>query len=234
MGGMCGRNNVQMRPSIQPRELREEVATSARRKERVRKADATGLQNDSPLHFLGEFVREPLKVGAILPSSKALSRVVVDSCTIRPTDTVVELGPGTGAFTGLILKRLSARGRLLAVELNVTHADILRRRFPRCEVIQDSAEHLTRHLDGELADCIVSGLAWGSMHPRLQNQIFRAILKSLKPGGQFVAFAYVHAAWLPTSRRFRQRLERHFKRVETTPIVWRNLPPAFVFRCARV
>jgi phosphatidylethanolamine/phosphatidyl-N-methylethanolamine N-methyltransferase len=44
----------------------------------------------------------------------------------------------------------------------------------------------------------------------------------------------VHAAWLPASRRFRQRLERHFKRVETTPIVWRNLPPAFVFCCARV
>ena len=100
-------------------------------------------------------------------------------------------------------------------------------------MIQDSAEHLTRHLDGGQADCIVSGLAWGSMRPRLQNQIFRAILRSLKPGGQFVAFAYVHAAWLPTSRRFRQRLERHFKSVETTPIVWRNLPPAFVFRCQR-
>jgi len=190
-------------------------------------------QHDSPLHFLGEFVREPLKVGAILPSSKALSRVVVECCEINPTDTVVELGPGTGAFTGLILKRLNNRGRLVAVELNPTHAEILRRRFPKCEVVQDSAEHLTRHLNGELADCIISGLAWGTMSARLQNQILRAILRSLKPGGQFVAFAYVHAALLPTSRRFRQRLERHFKQVETTPIVWRNLPPAFVFRCLR-
>ena len=222
-----------MRQSIQLREPPPDVVRPPRRTERTRKAGNPRQQHDSPLHFLGEFVRQPLKVGAILPSSKALSRVVVESCDIRPADTVVELGPGTGAFTGLILKRLSSRGRLLAVELNPTHADILRRRFPKCEVIEDSAEHLRQHLNGELADCIVSGLAWATMHPRLQNQIFRAILKSLKPGGQFVAFAYVHAAWMPASRRFRQRLERHFKQVETTPIVWRNLPPAFVFRCVR-
>ncbi len=222
-----------MRHSIQLREPPPDVVRPPRPTVRARKAGHPRQEHDSPLHFLGEFVRQPLKVGAILPSSKALSRVVVASCHINPADTIVELGPGTGAFTGLILKRLGARGRLMAVELNPTHAEILRRRFPKCEVIEDSAEHLTRHLDGELADCIVSGLAWGTMRPRLQNQILRAILRSLKPGGQLVAFAYVHAAWLPTSRRFRQRLERHFKQVETTPIVWRNLPPAFVFRCVR-
>jgi phospholipid N-methyltransferase len=60
-----------------------------------------------------------------------------------------------------------------------------------------------------------------------------AVLKSLVPGGQFVAFAYVHAVWYPTSLRFRRRLARHFDRVETTSIVWRNLPPAFVYRCWR-
>jgi phospholipid N-methyltransferase len=147
---------------------------------------------------------------------------------------VVELGPGTGAFTGLILKRLNGRGRFLAVEIDSTHAAILRQRFPRCEVIHDSAENLPGHLGGRRADCIVSGLAWANMRPRTQNQILRAILKSLAPDGQFVAFAYAHAAWLPTSRRFRRGLLRYFKRVETTPIVWRNLPPAFVFRCWRI
>jgi phospholipid N-methyltransferase len=145
----------------------------------------------------------------------------------------VELGAGTGAFTGLLLKRLSGRGRLLAVEINQATATVLRRRFPQCEVIQDSAANLPSYLDGRRADCIVSGLAWGNMLPRTQRQIFRAILKSLKAGGQFVAFAYVHAAWLPASLRFRRQLLRHFKCVETTSVIWRNLPPAFVFRCWR-
>lgn len=190
-------------------------------------------KGDSPLRFFSTFVRQPLKVGALWPSSRALSRAVVEGCEIRPGGVVVELGPGTGPFTKLILERLNGRGRFVAVEINSTHARLLRRRFPQCEIIEDSAENLTHHLNGHRADCIVSGLAWANMRPRIQGRIFRAVLDSLAPGGQFVAFAYVHAAWFPTSLQFRRRLRRHFQRVETTPIVWRNLPPAFVYRCWR-
>jgi phospholipid N-methyltransferase len=145
----------------------------------------------------------------------------------------VELGPGTGAFTGLILERLEGRGRLLAFEISRTNVGVLRRHFTPCEIIHDSAEHLQRHLAGARADCIISGLAWGNMLPAMQDRIFKAILESLAPDGQFVAFAYVHARWFPTSLRFRRRLFREFQRVETSPIVWRNLPPAFVYRCWR-
>lgn len=187
---------------------------------------------DSPLRFLGEFVREPLRVGSVWPSSRALSQKVVDCCKFKPGDTVVELGPGSGPFTELLLKRLNRHGRLIAVELNAANAEALRRRFTNCEVVHDTAENLADHMNGCKASCIVSGLAWGNMLPKTQNRIFKAILKSLRPGGQFVAFAYVHAAWFPTSLRFRRRLQQHFARVETTPVVWRNLPPAFVFRCS--
>ena len=186
-----------------------------------------------PLQFLAEFAREPLKVGALWPSSKALSRVVVDCCDFKAGATVVELGPGTGAFTGLLLKRLNGRGRLLAVEINEAHAAMLQRRLPGCDVIQGSAENLPRYLDGQRVNCVVSGLAWANMSPQTQNQILQAVLDSLTPSGQFVAFAYAHAVWMPTSRRFRRQLMEHFEWVETTPIVWRNLPPAFVYRCWR-
>jgi phosphatidylethanolamine/phosphatidyl-N-methylethanolamine N-methyltransferase len=210
---------------------RQRDARPARRRD-PRTGRVTQLR--APLRFLGEFVREPLRVGSVWPSSRALSRVVVDGCDFKPDNMVVELGPGSGPFTRLLLNRLNNRGRLVAVEINTTNAAILRRRFARCEVVEDSAENLPAHLNGRRADCIVSGLAWGNMLPRTQNRILQAILRSLAPRGQFVAFAYVHAAWLPTSLRFRRRLLRHFKRVETTPIIWRNLPPAFVFRCWRV
>jgi phospholipid N-methyltransferase len=188
---------------------------------------------DSPLHFVRAFLRRPLTVGSFWPSSRRLSRAVVEACDFAPDSEVVELGPGTGAFTGLLLERLEKRGRLIAVEINPRNARVLRQRYPQCEVIEDSAAHLHEHLSRRRADCIVSGLAWGNMLPRTQNEILSAILKSLKPGGQFVGFAYVHAAWFPTTQRFRGRLRRHFQRVESTPIVWRNLPPALVFRCWR-
>ncbi|MBL9210484.1 MAG: hypothetical protein JNL92_08435, partial [Opitutaceae bacterium] len=53
------------------------------------------------------------------------------------------------------------------------------------------------------------------------------------PEGQFVAFAYVHARYFPTTLRFRKLMFREFSRVETTPVIWRNLPPAYVYRCWR-
>jgi len=131
----------------------------------------------------------------------------------------------------MFLERLAGRGRFVALEINSTNVNVLQRRFPRCKVIHDSAENLASHLGRAQADCIVSGLAWGNMMPPMQDRIMTAIRASLKSGGQFVAFAYVHAVWFPTSLRFRQHLFRHFARVETTPVIWRNLPPAFVYRC---
>jgi phosphatidylethanolamine/phosphatidyl-N-methylethanolamine N-methyltransferase len=71
------------------------------------------------------------------------------------------------------------------------------------------------------------------MLPRVQDRILKAIWNSLAPKGQFVAFAYAHSFWMPTALRFRGLLSRNFARVETTPIVWRNLPPAYVYRCWR-
>ena len=185
------------------------------------------------LRFVEAFVREPFKVGALWPSSSALSRAIVAGCEFESGDTVVELGPGTGAFTELLLRRLEGRGRLLALEVSPTNIAVLRQRFSPLEIICDSAEYLPRYLDKHSADCIISGLAWGNMLPEMQDRILSAILESLAPSGQFVAFGYCQARWLPTSLRFRRRLMSTFNRVETTPIVWRNLPPAFVYRCWR-
>jgi phospholipid N-methyltransferase len=194
---------------------------------------AARMNSSSAWRFVEAFIREPLSVGSFWPSSPDLSRAVVAGCDFKPGDTVVELGPGTGAFTELLLERLHGRGRLLAMEISDTNVAELRRRFPHCELIHDSAEHLPKYLPDRRAKCIISGLAWGNMLPALQDRIFDAMLESLTPDGQFVAFAYVHASWFPTSRRFRRRLLENFKRVEKPPIIWRNLPPAYVYRCWR-
>ena len=188
------------------------------------------------LPFLGTFLREPLTVGSCWPSSPALAEEMVGGCDLASRDLVVELGPGTGAFTGLILERVKRRSRFFALEISPRNVRVLRRRFPNLQVYEDCAQKLPKYLrprDPQKADCIISGLAWGNMLPATQNRIFDAVLSSLAPGGVFTTFAYVHASWLPTSKRFRKRLFHHFDRVETTPIVWRNLPPAYIYRCWR-
>jgi phosphatidylethanolamine/phosphatidyl-N-methylethanolamine N-methyltransferase len=197
------------------------------------KTNGGAVRLKSAVQFLEGFIREPLTVGALWPSSAALSRVVADSCDFGPSDTVVELGPGVGSFTKLLLERLDDQGRLFAVEINAASSAALRQEFPRCQVVHDSAEHLGRHLAGRKARCVVSGLAWGNMMPAAQNRIMSAITSSLAPDGQFVAFAYIHARYYPTTLRFRKLMFREFARVETTPVIWRNLPPAYVYRCWR-
>jgi len=186
---------------------------------------------NSCLQFLGEFARRPFTTIALWPSSKALSKVVANCCDLSPGGLIVELGARTGAFTRLMLDRLNGQGRLLVVEINRTHATLLRCRFPQSQMIQGSAENIRSHLGGRRAACSMSGLLWGNMLPQTQDRVLEAILESLAPGGQFPAFACAHAAWFPTSRRFRGLLTRHFQRLEITPVVWCNLPPAIVFRC---
>jgi phosphatidylethanolamine/phosphatidyl-N-methylethanolamine N-methyltransferase len=181
--------------------------------------------------FVQAFIREPLKVGAIWPSSEHLSRAIADGCEFAPSDTVVELGPGTGNFTELLLQRLHPHGRLVALELSATNVSVLQQRFPQSEIHFDSAEHLARYLPPRTARCVVSGLAWGNMLPAVQDRIMNAIATALAPGGQFVGFAYSHARYYPTTMRFRRLMQQQFARFETTPIIWRNVPPAYVYRC---
>ena len=75
--------------------------------------------------------------------------------------------------------------------------------------------------------------ATASLPMAVQEKVMAAVVESLRPGGTFATFAYLHALYLPNARRFRQRLESAFANVEVSPVVWMNLPPAFVYRCTR-
>lgn len=189
------------------------------------------------VRFLGSFLRSPVSTGAVAPSSRWLADRMIDGLGLDEARTVVELGPGTGSFTRVILERLRPGSRFLAVEVNEAFARTLSERFPEVRVINDSAENLSAQLAEEgllSADCIVSGLPWAAFPVWLQARLLRAAVRALAPGGRFVTFAYVHAVWLPPARRFRRLLAGSFERVEASRVVWRNLPPAFVYRCLKV
>ncbi len=186
-------------------------------------------------HFFAGFLRRPWTVGAIAPSSGCLARVILRHCPLRRADTVVELGAGTGAITRVILDRIGAHTTFLAVELDAHHVARLRRRHPHLQVCHESAENLRALLADhgrETADCIISGLPWSNMSGRTQDRIMTEVRAALKPGGRFSGFGYLHAKWAPSTRAFRQRLQDHFPRVQLSPVVWRNLPPAYVYSCS--
>jgi phospholipid N-methyltransferase len=188
------------------------------------------------LAFLAGFLRAPWRVGAIAPSSQALAAMMTEDMGLEEAQTVVELGPGTGVFTRAICERVPPEALVMAVEIDPRMAALLRPRFPRARIVNDSAERLDEHLAAagrKEADAILSGLPWVSFPADLQSRLLAAVVSALRPGGRFATFAYSHAAWLPPGRRFRKLLDDRFAAVETTRVVWPNLPPAFVYRCRR-
>ncbi len=186
--------------------------------------------------FLAAFVKQPFKTGSITPSSAILARAMVEDMGLRDADTVVELGPGTGVFTQAIQVELKPDARFLCFEINRDMADRLRDRFPRVQVVNDSVENLGHHLKAagrQSVDAAISGLPWAAFSEDHQERLLDATVRSLGPNGRFATFAYSGAAWLPAGRRFRELLDSRFSRVVKSPVVWRNMPPAFVYRCRK-
>ncbi|QRP47026.1 class I SAM-dependent methyltransferase [Amycolatopsis sp. FDAARGOS 1241] len=178
-----------------------------------------------------EFFRHPMLTGAIAASSGSLATAMTRDLGLESARSVVELGPGTGVFTASIVAALPPSAAFAAVEINPRLVGALRRAFPSVSVVEGSAETLATLL-AEACDVVVSGLPWTAMPAVRQRQVLDAICGTLSSHGRFTTFAYAHTAWTPPARRFARLLRSRFSVVERTRVVWRNLPPAYVYRAA--
>jgi phospholipid N-methyltransferase len=194
------------------------------------------MSSNNSARFLREFLAQPMATGAIVPSSAALGRAIVRNLDLSHARAVVEYGPGTGAFTTCILQALDHDARFIAIEINPRLAEMFRNQHPDIQIFQDSvanAREICNSAGIDQVDCIVSGLPWASFQESMQVEFLDEMMRVLKPGGQFVTFAYVHGLILPPGRRFSKILPRYFSSISKSPVVWRNIPPAFVYRCTR-
>ncbi|OLT21154.1 SAM-dependent methyltransferase [Pseudonocardia sp. CNS-139] len=182
--------------------------------------------------FIREFVRDPLHTASVTPSSPALAAAMTECVPAAGEPVVVELGPGTGAFTRAIQDRTGGRARHLAVELNQGWAGLLRERYPAVEVVEADARELPRLLaDRGLGnvDAVVSGLPWVAYAPGPDGRGLHAmIVEALAPTGVFTQFGYTWTSWMPPARQQLADLRAHFADVTTSRTVWRNFPAAIV------
>ncbi|MFF5075706.1 class I SAM-dependent methyltransferase [Actinoplanes sp. NPDC000266] len=186
--------------------------------------------------FFTEFVRDPLTVGAVAPSSTALAQVATAVVPSTGSPVVVELGPGTGAFTGAVQHRLAGRGRHLAIEVNPRFAERLAERYPHVEVVNADATALAEVLENRgigPIDVVVSGLPWAAFAEGQQRDVLSAVVAAMAPDAVLTTFAYVHARWAPPARRLLRSLESRFDEVVIGRTVWANVPPALVYHCRR-
>jgi phospholipid N-methyltransferase len=149
---------------------------------------------------------------------------------------VVEFGPGTGVFTEAVVKRLHPEAKFFAIERSPELCGVVRARLPLVDVCEDSVENvalLCRQRGIGSVDAIVCGLPWASFPESLQKSCLDAMSEILAPGAQFASFAYWQGMLLPAAHRFRKLLDNYFDTITSSRTVWRNLPPAFVYRCTR-
>ena len=153
--------------------------------------DAT-LPSRERMAFFREFLKHPLQIGSVIPSSRFLEKRVLKKAELSGAKTVVELGAGTGGITRAILGAMAPEARLLSIEINPRFYDMIR-------TIDD--ERLIAHLGSacELqeilstyglgaADAIISGIPFSTMSPSIGADILAAISSTLGARGRFVAY----------------------------------------------
>ena len=180
--------------------------------------------NDTTL-FVQEWLANPLRTGAIAPSSRMLAAAMARWLPADPESFVLELGPGTGAVTQALLQRGLREDRIVAIERNPKMAAVLHQRFPRAHIITGDAWHLDSLLRDHAekihsVGAVISSLPLMNFPPAEAAALAKKIGDLLQPEGRFVQYSY-HLG------RPRDRRIDHLQPVHSA-IVWRNLPPARV------
>lgn len=191
--------------------------------------------------------------GAVLPSGKALAaalaRYVRDGEVASAAGAhrrILEVGPGTGAVTGRIIRDMRADDRLVLVERNQQFIARLRHRLTgdpaysglagRIDVVHAGVEELP---EDEPFDVIVSGLPLNNFTAETVERILAKFGRLLAPGGtlsffEYIAIRRVKAAISRRADRQRVReiahalgemLAKHEVRRDR---VLTNIPPAWV------
>ena len=175
--------------------------------------------------FLTEWLRSPLGVGAIAPSSRFLAQAMTEGL-LKTDEPVLELGPGTGIFTSAILKCGVQPQLLAAVEIGEEFADSLTRDYPAIHVIRADAASVDKVTPFALGSvgAVICGLPLLSMPADKVRKIISGSFQCLKPDGEFRLFTYGHRC--PVSKHVLDQLQLTAHR---SNIVLRNLPPASVY-----
>jgi len=189
----------------------------------------TAAERPSRWAFFRQWLKNPLDVAAVSPSSPQLARQMIAALPPRST-RLIELGGGTGAITERLLRHSLAPADLMVLELNEALHQTLLRRFPEIHLHLANAVDVQRiaresgFLDAGPADAVVSGLGLLSMPKPLQREIVSEAFACLRPDGRFVQFTYGPAS--PVAREVLDDLRLGVRRASFT---WWNVPPATVY-----
>lgn len=161
--------------------------------------------------FFEGFVKHPVMVGSIIPSSrftiaKMLAPVDWDECKL-----FVEYGPGVGTFCKPVLERMRRDATLIVIDTNPLYIDYLRRtigdsRFVPVLGSAADVEQIVRAHGFDHADYVLSGLPFSTLPEGVGPAIAGATHRVLRTGGAFLVYQF--------SVKARDFMARYFDRID--------------------
>jgi phosphatidylethanolamine/phosphatidyl-N-methylethanolamine N-methyltransferase len=182
------------------------------------------------LLFFTSFAKAPRTVGSVTPSGRALGRAMAAELPDEYS-VCVELGGGTGSLTSAILAAGVPSDKLIVVERDPRLAAHLRKRFGKVKVVEGDAQNLRRILADagvDHIDAVVSGLPLRNLPDAVRRNVATEVFAALGLGGVFVQFTYWGEPPIPV-----EVTKNYDVCGEMTRRVWRNVPPANVWRYQR-
>jgi phospholipid N-methyltransferase len=175
--------------------------------------------------FLRGFIKHPVMVGSIIPSSSKLIAKMLGPVDWDSTRLFVEYGPGVGTFTRPILELLGPDARLIAIDTNAEFIDYLRTDIddPRLIAVAGSAADVEKIVAAhgfDHVDYVLSGLPFSTLPPGVGDAIGKATAKVIRDGGAFLVYQF--------SPKVRDFIAPFFERIERG-FEWVNVPPATLF-----
>ncbi|MBR1672822.1 MAG: methyltransferase domain-containing protein [Fretibacterium sp.] len=177
--------------------------------------------------FLRRFFGAPRQVGSVAPSSRFLTRAMLDRVDWAHARSVAELGAGTGVFTRSIVRRAHPEAKILVFEVDPALQDVIRAEHPDhpgLRLCGDAQElrAIMKEEGIESLDFVISSLPFTVLPHEVSENILDAVQDALRPGGRFVAYQY--------SSIMKPKLAARFPDIRTK-FVPLNIPPAFVYDC---
>jgi len=182
------------------------------------------------LQFLQAFLKNPLKVGAIAPSSPELAAEMLHGIEPDDDNIVLELGVGTGAITKFLREKITTENAYLGLELDSDLVAAAKRKYPGLNIIcGNAAEAYSIHQRSGLGKVryVVCCLPFVSLPKEVSEAVLLEIEKFMDEGCELRIFQYAHGYYLPPAIKLREFLRNRYGKSKRSPLVLKNVPPAF-------
>jgi len=199
-------------------------ARTLKRPRRFNRRSARSAVNPR-LQFLRGFLKHPVMVGSIIPSSRTVIEKMLGPVDWDNTELFVEYGPGVGTFTRSILANLGPKATLLAIDTNPEFTKFLKESIDdeRLVAVTGSAADIAKILADRgfaHADYVLSGIPFSTLPPGVGDAIGKATAEVIRPGGAFLVYQFSPKV-MDFIKPWFDRIERGFE--------WINVPPATLF-----